>query len=109
MRGLMTAVTIALIACLGLAALLLVATGRSLVYSPGVGAKLRLGFLLPWSIAASAAGAGVAAILHGAARAHPRKHYQLMHWRNVAWMVGLVAALATTLIYAGALLTYGAP
>lgn len=109
MRGLMTAVAIALVACLGLAALLLIATGRTFVYSPGVGARMRVGFFLPWTIGTSIACAGVSAVLHVAARTFPRKYYQLMWWRDAAWLVGLIAALAATLIYVGALLTYGAP
>jgi hypothetical protein len=105
----MTAMAIAFVACLGLAALLLVATGRSFVYSPGVGAKAHLGFFLPWTIVTFVAGAGVGALLHTAARTFPRKYYQLMWWRDVAWLVGLIAALASTLICVGALLTYGVP
>jgi hypothetical protein len=108
MRGLMTAVAIALIACLGLAALLLVASGRSFVYSPGVGSNVRLASFLPWSIAMLVAGAGAGVLLHAAARTFPRKYYQLMWWRDAAWLAGLIAALAATLIYVGALLTYGA-
>lgn len=105
----MTAVAIAFVACLGVAAVLLLVTGRSYVYAPGVGANMRLGFLLPWSVVIFGVGAGIGALLHWSAGAFPQRYYQFVWWRDAAWLVCLVAALGATLIYMGALVTYGAP
>jgi hypothetical protein len=108
MRGLMALVAVMLVACLAIAAALLVATGRSFIYASGIGANARLGHLLPWSALIFGAGAGIGALLHAAASEFPRQYYQLMWWRDASWLACLVAALVGTVVYVGTLLTYGA-
>ena len=108
MRTIVLAVSIALIACLGVLATLVVGTGRGFMYAPGIGINAKLHAPLRWAATASIAATAVAAILHAAAHARPRSYYQLLWWRDLAWLAAMLCALVVTLSFIGALLTYGA-
>jgi hypothetical protein len=108
LRTCLTFLAIVFVACLGLAAILLVATGRGHMYSTGIGWVARTGALATLAIGIAIAAAAFAAILHACAHAAPRRYYALMGWRDIAWLSSLVALLVATLVYFGGVLTYGA-
>lgn len=95
MRGLLT---IVIVAGLGIGGVVLLATGKGFVYSPYL-AHARLNSVLLWSVAIFGAGAGLGALLHTAARQFPRKYYQIMWWRDVAWLACLFALLSAAGVY----------
>ena len=109
MRTAFTLILLALVACLSIAGLVLLSGGRTFVYAPAVGMTSRLGTWLPWSWGAMAVGAGAALLAHAAARAFPRRYYQILWWRDLAMLACLLGTLATTVIYFARVLAYGSP
>ena len=59
------------------------------------------------ALATSAVAAVIGLLFHAGAHAHPRKYYQIMWWRDLAWLIAMLAALAATLVYIAGLLAYG--
>ena len=109
MRTAFTLVLLALVGCLSLAGLMLLSGGRTFVYAPGIGMSTRLASWLPYTWAAMAAGAALGVLIHAAARTFPRHYYQLLWWRDLAFLGGLLGTLATTAIYVVRVLAYGSP
>jgi len=107
MRTAVVLVSIVLVACLGVIAVLAVSTGRGFVYAPGIGLNALLQGPMGWATLLSIVGAAAAVLLHVAARARPRSYFQLMWWRDAAWLAAMLAALVAALCYIGAHLTYG--
>ena len=108
MRATVVFLSIALVACLGVLAALMIGTGRGYMYAPGIGFNGRIHGPIGWATTLAIAGATLTVVLHLSAYSRPKKYFQLLWWRDLAWVGTMLSALVVTLCYIGGLLTYGA-
>ena len=108
MRALSTVLAIVLVATLGLAAVMLLVTGKGFIYSLGVGSTRSMGRVLYWCSVTFIAGIGIAAVLHGFVHTLPKMYFQTTWWRDLALVISFLAALGAVLTEMAGVLTYGA-
>ena len=108
MRAILILITIAFVGVLLCTAVLLLASGRTFVYSPGMVTARSLGHAIQWGANVFGAGLVVGALLQVLAHAYPKFYYAIQWWRDIALGVALLAALVVAGGYLGRALIYGA-
>jgi hypothetical protein len=108
MRSILVLITIVFVAALLCGAILLLATGKSFVYVPGMASARSMGRVVQWGAAAAGAGLVVAAAIQVAGRAYPKLYYALQLWRDLALGLALTGCLAVVGAYLARALVYGA-
>lgn len=108
MRALLILITIAFVGVLLCTAVLLLASGRTFVHTPGMVTVRSLGHVIQWGGNLFGAGLVVGALLQVLAYAYPKLYYAIQWWRDIALGVALLAALAVAGGFLGRALIYGA-
>ena len=108
MRALSIVLAIVLVAAVALGAVVLLATGKGFVYSPGIGSTRSMGKGLSWWAITALVGIGIAGVFHILARKLPKKYFQAIWWRDLALVISLFAATAVVLTEVARVLMYGA-
>lgn len=109
MRGLLIAIGIGLAAMLVVAALLLVTTGKGYIFSLSAGHPNHRPGAAIAALGTLAVSFVTCVALHALAHAYPRRYYQLMWWRDLAFASGVAAGLFTVAMFAWRQFGYGTP
>lgn len=86
MRGLLLFVGIALAAALVVAAVLIVSTGKTYMFSFGAGHPNSVSRAAAYVFIALWVALALGVALHLLAHAYPKRYYPLLWWRDLAWL-----------------------